>query len=240
MDVGLVVQFSGLIAAAFALLASVALAVELGVAPGKISEKNKDAKDEKSVQKATNSKRSRGNSKDEPEPNLTDNSNNNSQQPAFDTVRATESGGMEALAAQQNSSAESINSLQRNFVDGLLGHRKKYDVALAILNEYKSTDVSEEDKGLLMATQAYLSATRTGSLSSGSFLLGGGGDKTTSKKQTAETARPDDTTEATSTPEKKTGERRRPPSRTNLSKKTSSGDEPNPGTARNTKRNTRS
>lgn len=242
MDVGLVVSMSGLIAAAFALLASVALAVELGVVPGKKSAKNKDAKDKKNDKDAKESKSKSGKSAAVSEQNSTDNVNNNLPQPAFDTVRATESGGMEALVAQQNSSAESINNLQRNYVDGLLGPRKKYDVALAILNEYQAAEVSAEEAGLLVATQAYLSATRTGSLNSGAFSFGGA-DKTNSKKQTKEISKPNDTADATTAADKKTAERRKPPSRTGLSrdasKKTTTGDESKPGTTRNTKRNTR-
>ncbi len=237
MDVGLVVPMSGLIAAAFALLATVALAVELGVKPAKMPGKNKDAKDEKKGRQTDEVKGTPGKQQGVMLQNSADNSA--STPPISDTVRATESGGMEALVAQQNSSAEAINTLQRSYVDGLLGHRKKYDVALAILNEFQATDVSEEEKGLLVATQAYLSATRTGSLNSGAFSLTGG----LPKKQTAELAKPKDTVEATTEGEKKTGERRKPPSRTGLSrdgsKKTTTGDSSPPGTARNTKRNTR-
>lgn len=237
MDVGLVVPMSGLIAAAFALLATVALAVELGVKPAKKPGKIKDAKDEKKDGPATDVKGAPGKSQGVALQNSADNST--LAQPVSETVRATESGGMDALVAQQNSSAEAINTLQRSYVDGLLGHRKKYDVALAILNEYQATDVSEEEKGLLVATQAYLSATRTGSLNSGAFSLTGG----MPKKQTTEIVKPKDTAEATTEGVKKTGERRRPPSRTGLSrdgsKKTIDADNTTPGTARNTKRNTR-
>lgn len=235
MDVGLVVPLSGLIAAAFALLATVALAVELGVAPGKISNKNKDAKKEKAGRKPEETKASASSSAKDAIQNSADNSS--PAQPISDTVRATKSGGMEALAAQQNSSAEAIITLQRSYVDGLLGHRKKYDVAIAILNEYQATEVSEEDKGLLMATQAYLSATRTGSLTSGAFALGGG-----VKKQTVEIDKETDSDQAPPLSDKKTGERRKPPTRglsRDTSKKTTTGDDSNPGTARNTRRNSR-
>jgi len=232
VDVGLVVSFTGLIATAFAFLAGVALAVELGVAPGKKSAKVKSAKEEASGSEVPKSK---GSSRRRRTANSTDNGGDTHEERLLDDASATEAEGLEkTVATNQNPSPDAINNLQRTYVDGLLGPRKKYDVALAILNEYKTTSVSEEEAGKLMATQAYLSATRTGSLSSGAFK--------TPKKETKEIDAPKrkDTKEST-TPPKKTGERSRPPS---ASRKTTTGDsesaEQPKGTARNTKRrNTR-
>jgi len=87
----------------------------------------------------------------------------------FDQVQPTAGADQfEVLAAKHASAAmDALADLQRTYVDGLLAPRGKYDVALAILNEYnEATSVSEKDVGLTMATEAYLSATRSGTMSS--------------------------------------------------------------------------
>ncbi len=132
MDVGSVVNFNGLIAAAFALLAGFALAVELGSAPK--AQKVKPAEEDQL------------------------DSEDNAVKPS-------------AITEAYSPAVDAIQNLQRTYVDGLLGSRGKYDVSLAILNAHETTGVvSEEEAGLMVATQAYLSATRSGSAASGSFL----------------------------------------------------------------------
>jgi hypothetical protein len=211
MDVGSVVSFNGLIAAAFALLAGFALAVELGTAPK--AKKVKPAEEDQG------------------------DSEGNEVKPS-------------AITEAYSPAVDAIQNLQRTYVDGLLGSRGKYDVSLAILNAHETTGVvSEEEAGLMVATQAYLSATRSGSAASGSFLslANVGGFKTiASIKRTGEQSVPAEpkkasesrkTSELNKEPESKNGtsemkppstRRRpaasRPSSEATRSRKTNSGD----------------
>ncbi|MDZ4835210.1 MAG: hypothetical protein SGJ27_15645 [Candidatus Melainabacteria bacterium] len=174
MDVGQVVNMGGLISAGFALLAGVALSVELGAAPAKIKKAKTDSAEGqgKNGGKAARGGRARRNNR-----NGGKNQTSDAHEGEDDADRDFQKDAAETLIIQQDSSADLINNLQRTYVDGLLGPRIKYDVALAILNQYETTTVSEEEAGLMMATQAYLSATRTGSLTDGAAPFGGSAGK---------------------------------------------------------------
>lgn len=239
MDVGLVVSLSGLIASAFALLAGLALAVELGVAPKK-SAKDKPAqdqsKDAQAQKKSSRTSRRRRVSAKQPS------ADNDSEELLTDDEESIAARVMEkTIVAERESSIETMRNLQRTYVDGLLSPRVKYDVALSILNEHKATSVSEEEAGLLMATQAYLSATQTGPIGSAAYLFGG----ETRAKKTEEielSSNREKNTQDTVTP-KKTSERSRPSTKTDIqkgvSRKTTAGDQSeSTGETRSTARNT--
>ena len=55
----------------------------------------------------------------------------------------------------------SITSLRERFIDGYLGPRIKYDVALTVLFESQNKKVEKPDEGLDVATQAFLEATQS-------------------------------------------------------------------------------
>lgn len=196
MDVGTIVESAGLYATAFALLACVALAVELGRKPPKprkpIPDETAEAQPQETAAKVTSSE-----TKPEVKPTIEIPSRSFASTPAppppppsdsventiipvrpFDQVNVSnqvQQTGTEAMVAAQvqaqNDLQEALFAMQRTYVDGLLSSRGKYDVALAILNEYQTTNtmnVSEKDVGLTMATEAYLSATRTGNFNTSS------------------------------------------------------------------------
>jgi hypothetical protein len=185
VDVGTIVENSGLLAALFALLACVALAVELGRRPPKpkqmfvsddeLSESDKTSKTEDKTQTAP--VESTGPAK----PSLEIPSRGFGSpvlQPApaavsaipevpFDQVQPTIANASDFAAERKASLAhDNLLILQRTYVDGFLSSRGKYDVALAILNEYRvsSTIAASTNVGQTMATEAYLSATRTGAI----------------------------------------------------------------------------
>jgi hypothetical protein len=183
MDVGTIVETSGLYAALFALLACIALSVELGRRPPKpkplrIEEDLADGKPEepkvepKPAAKPTFEIPARTfGAPNEPPP--ASKPTTESDQPVipvrpFDQVQPTAAVPFDEFAARKAGEVqEALFALQRTYVDGLISPRGKYDVALAILNEYQATatvSVSAKDVGLTMATEAYLSATRTGTL----------------------------------------------------------------------------
>lgn len=168
MDVAQVVNVNGVISALFALLAGIALAVELGRKPGLRRKESQSA----GAEPGGKSKK-KGKEGAEPE----------APQPAreadpfslaktvipvkpFDNVQSTEAGLLDQMGIHMDSSSslERLSEMQSIYVDGLLCSRNKYDVALAILNEYQEAAAMPEnqDSAVLMATQAYLSATRSG------------------------------------------------------------------------------
>lgn len=184
MDVGTIVESSGLYASVFALLACVALAVELGRRPPK---PKKMFVDDEEISGA-------------PEPHVAETKSDTKldSQPAtkpsveipsrafgspvlqqtsvetpgipeipFDQIQPTVVGAFDFAAERKAALAQdNLLTLQRTYVDGFLSPRGKYDVALAILNEYQvsSTIAVSENAGQTMATEAYLSATRTGTI----------------------------------------------------------------------------
>lgn len=193
MDVGTIVESAGLYATLFALLACVALAVELGRKPPKPRKPIPDETAEAQL-KETAAKVTLDEAKPEVKPPLEIPSRSFGSAPApplpppsdsvektiipvrpFDQVNVSnQNQQVETEAAQiqtQSDLQEALFAMQRTYVDGLLSSRGKYDVALAILNEYQATNtmnVSEKDVGLTMATEAYLSATRTGNFNTSS------------------------------------------------------------------------
>lgn len=251
MDVGTIVESAGLYATLFALLACVALAVELGRKPPKprksVPDETAEAQPHETAAKVTSSK-----TKPEVKPTIEIPSRSFASTPAppppppsdsventiipvrpFDQVNVSnqvQQTGTEAMVAAQvqtqSDLQEALFAMQRTYVDGLLSSRGKYDVALAILNEYQTTNtmnVSEKDVGLTMATEAYLSATRTGNFNTSSrvpFLSNimkgmlaapegadGDGDAASKKaaRKTAETRKPSEsrkTSEIDSTEDK--------------------------------------
>lgn len=64
-------------------------------------------------------------------------------------------------ASELDESNASITSLRGRFIDGFLGPRIKYDVALTVLYESQNKKVEKPDEGLDVATQAFLEATQS-------------------------------------------------------------------------------
>lgn len=176
MDAGLAVNNTGLIAALFALMACIALSVELGIRPAPV--KQLDSKDEGGKGKETKfsgkekeGKRSKGVARKQTKDGLSTSTSEEVEVPIDPTISLSDNGSSPEMSLEEQGrrrvleSVRKIVELQRKFVDGFLGPRTKYDVAIAMLNEFQNTGVSEKDQGETMATQAYLSATRNLTLS---------------------------------------------------------------------------
>ncbi|MBX3150242.1 hypothetical protein KF728_08860 [Candidatus Obscuribacterales bacterium] len=194
MDVGTIVESSGLFAALFALLACVSLAVELGRRPPKpkkmfvedeeLLETEKPSKVEPQSQVPPAAKAPAKPSVEIPSrgfgsPVIAETAAEVPGIPEipFDQVQPTIASAYDFAAERKAALAQdNLLILQRTYVDGFLSPRGKYDVALAILNEYRvsSTMAFSENVGQTMATEAYLSATRTGKMESerAPFLAG--------------------------------------------------------------------
>ncbi len=220
MDVGLTVNNTGLISALFALLACIALCVELGNKPAKVPEHASDAekkkagerkgKKGKSAQKSAgkgSQKRGRKTAAvpDEKVERIDDDietleatrplkdrnenarleehrlakeflaktlieSSSKAEAPATSKEAASASASdngsddestLPSAQVKIQDSMRKIVDLQRRFVDGFLGPRGKYDIAIAVLNELQSIGAGESKLAETMATEAYLSATRS-------------------------------------------------------------------------------
>ncbi len=194
MDVGTIVESSGLFAALFALLACVSLAVELGRRPPKPKRMFVEDEELLDTDKPSNvAPESPGAppAKDPAKPSVEIPSRGFgspvvtetvAEAPGipeipFDQVQPTIASAYDFAAERKAALAQdNLLILQRTYVDGFLSPRGKYDVALAILNEYRvsSTIAVSENVGQTMATEAYLSATRTGKMESerAPFLAG--------------------------------------------------------------------
>lgn len=188
MDVGTIVENSGLYASVFALLACVALAVELGRRPPK--PKNMFVADEETtVEAGQNTTATKPDDTTDSKPHTKPHTKPSVEIPSrafgspvlqqttvepaaipeipFDQLQPTVVGAFDFAAERKAALAQdNLLVLQRTYVDGFLSPRGKYDVALAILNEYQvsSTIAVAENAGQTMATEAYLSATRTGTI----------------------------------------------------------------------------
>jgi len=194
MDVGTIVESSGLFAALFALLACVSLAVELGRRPPKpkkmfvedeevletdnppnVEPKSSEPPPAKAPAKPSVEIPSRGFGS----PVIPETAAEPPGIPEipFDQVQPTIASAYDFAAERKAALAQdNLLILQRTYVDGFLSPRGKYDVALAILNEYRvsPTMAVSDNVGQTMATEAYLSATRTGKMDSerAPFLAG--------------------------------------------------------------------
>jgi|AGTN01.2.fsa_nt_gi hypothetical protein len=142
MDVGLVVGNVGYLAALFAGLSALALAVQLGEPP--VSDKGKQKKRE------SNGNRSKTSRLQAKEPQLAS--------PDQDVTFNAE-GKLVANELTVNQEL-SLNDLRKTFVDGFSGPRSKYDIALTILHEIRN-DGGTIDGGSTMAAEAYLDATHS-------------------------------------------------------------------------------
>lgn len=153
MDVGLFVTTNGVLASVFALLAAIALGVELGQRPFNPAQAKANTTPPAGKGGAAPAKGKNG--KAQKSPDRADKAKVGSDEKTV--VASVESSSLSSM----DESVLSVVDMQRRFVDGFLGARTKYDVALAILNEYKEAGLTAdtEEGGATMAKQAYLSAT---------------------------------------------------------------------------------
>ncbi len=153
MDVGLFVTTNGVLASIFALLAAIALGVELGQRPFDPAQLKTNANPPTGKGGAAPPKGKNG--KAQKSPNPADKAKLGADEKTV--VASVESSSLSSM----DESVLSVVDMQRRFVDGFLGARTKYDVALAILNEYQEAGLTAdtEEGGATMAKQAYLSAT---------------------------------------------------------------------------------
>jgi hypothetical protein len=137
MDVGLVVGDIGYLAAVFAGLSALALAVQLGEPPvgdqDKKKKKSRSSVDQTSVLEGENQ-------------------------------AATFNAEGKIVAGELANPDLSLSDLRKTFVDGFSGPRSKYDIALTILHEINDQS-GTTDGGPTMAAEAYLDATHTINLS---------------------------------------------------------------------------
>lgn len=164
MDVGSTVGNIAIFTAIFAAMSYMALFVELGEGP-RVKKKKKmlvpgDKRDktEKNVPKAASGSISNQ--------ALDDKTELKKQQEAMDLEHTIASNtpctdGVALSELDEEASGASITSLRARFIDGFLGPRIKYDVALTVLFESKNTKVDKDDMGLDVATQAFLEATHS-------------------------------------------------------------------------------
>jgi len=132
MDVGLVVGNVGYLAALFAGLSALALAVQLGEPPA--SDKGKQKKRE---------------------------GGSHAKEQASSEQDLTFNAEGKLVANELTSNKEiSLSDLTMTFVDGFSGPRSKYDIALTILHEIQN-DAGTSDSGSTMAAEAYLDATQS-------------------------------------------------------------------------------
>lgn len=143
MDVGLVVGNVGYLAALFAGLSALALAVQLGEPP--VIDKNK----KKSVA-ASRSNLKVASKQKQPTSQIAS--------PDQDVTFTTEGG---FVGNELPNNELSISDLRQTFVDGFSGPRSKYDIALTILHEIQSDAGATIDGGSTMAAEAYLDATHS-------------------------------------------------------------------------------
>lgn len=138
MDVGLIVGNVGYLAALFAGLSALALAVQLGEPP--VTDKNK-----KKSESASRSKQKQP-----------------SHQIANPDQDVTFNAEGKLVANEMTSDQElSLSDLRKTFVDGFSGPRSKYDIALTILHEIQSDAGGTMDGGSTIAAEAYLDATHS-------------------------------------------------------------------------------
>lgn len=134
MDVGLVVGNVGYLAALFAGLSALALAVQLGEPP--VSDRGKPKKRESGLPARSE------------------------EQPICEQDLTFNAEG-KLVANELTSNQEiSLSDLTMTFVDGFSGPRSKYDIALTILHEIQ-IDAGTIDGGSTMAAEAYLDATHS-------------------------------------------------------------------------------
>lgn len=135
MDVGLVVGNVGYLAALFAGLSALALAVQLGEPP--TTDKSKKKRESRPHSKSKEPQIAR------PDQDVTFN--------ADGKLVAGELTGNQEI---------SLSALRKTFVDGFSGPRSKYDIALTILHEIQN-DGGTTAGGSTMAAEAYLDATHS-------------------------------------------------------------------------------
>lgn len=139
MDVQATVGNTAFITAIFAFLSCIALWVELGDKP-KVDESSENEDSGKSSPNTL------------PADQI---------DKTIDTTHAALTDGIARSEIKETTSGASLTSLRARFVDGFLGPRIKYDVALTTLYESQNKKVETPDEGFDMATQAFLEATQS-------------------------------------------------------------------------------
>lgn len=149
MDVGATVGNIAFITAIFALMSYIALSVELGSAP-----------------EVKEGKKSRGlfgfskGPKVSQENNKLETTDLNLDR-TIDTTKSQLTDGVARSQLKDDQDGSNLNSLRARFIDGFLGPRIKYDVALTTLYESQNESVKGEDDGKDVATRAFLDATQS-------------------------------------------------------------------------------
>ena len=139
MDVGATVGNTAFITAIFAFLSCIALFVELGDKP----------KDDQAPNSGDSEK------------TIVDGDSVDHLDKTLDSTHAALTDGVARSQIKETASGASLTSLRARFIDGFLGPRIKYDVALTTLFESQNKKVDTPDEGSDMATQAFLEATQS-------------------------------------------------------------------------------
>lgn len=158
MDAGATVGDIGFLTAFFAVMAWLALSVELGYPP-KITKNTK-----KTSNTALQSTAKPSASIDSGEKTRIDEPAELSTSDLEKTVISQSAGMADGLARSQlrdSQTGSSLDDLRFTFVDGYSCPRLKYDVALTVLYEYQNAKVEPQDGGTTMATEAFTRATQS-------------------------------------------------------------------------------
>lgn len=156
MDVGATVGNIAFYTAFFACLSYIALSVELGHGPTGSKQKRSLKNFFKKSDKQNKPKNS--NATDRTEQTLIEIQSNDK---TLDTTHAALTDGVARSELDEKNAFGNLDNLRSKFIDGFLGPRIKYDVALTTLYESQNNKVLKPDDGLEVASKAFLEATQS-------------------------------------------------------------------------------